>query len=78
MAINVTIRNVPDEVHAELIARAEQAGQSLQEHLLAELIELTSRPSAATVLARIRARKAATGTQLPTSEILALREGDRR
>lgn len=35
---HIQIRNVPEEVHAELTARAALAGQSLQEFLLGRLI----------------------------------------
>jgi antitoxin FitA len=78
MATNVTIRNVPDDVRDELAARAASAGRSLQEHLLAELTELARKPSAAAVLARIRARKSATGSKLSAKEIIRLRDADRR
>ena len=40
MAVSVTIRDVPDETRAELAARAARAGQSLQEYLRGQLIEL--------------------------------------
>ena len=75
---NVTIRNVPEDVRDELAARAALVGRSLQEHLLAELTELARKPSAEMVLARIRARKSATGTRLSGKEILRLRDADRK
>ncbi len=53
---NVQIRDVPDEVHRVLVRRAEQAGQSLQQHLLGELTRLASRPTNAELMARIEAR----------------------
>ena len=37
MPVSVTIRDVPDEIRAELAARAARAGQSLQEYLLGRL-----------------------------------------
>ncbi len=78
VATSITIRNVPEAVRDELASRAALAGRSLQEHLLAELTELARRPSLDVVLHRIRARTAATGTRLPTAEILAYRDDDRR
>jgi plasmid stability protein len=78
MATNVTIRDVPDEVRDELAARAALSGRSLQEHLRAELIELARRPSAAVLLARVRARKSSTQTRLSTEQILKQRDRDRR
>jgi hypothetical protein len=74
----ITIRNVPDEVRDELAARAARSGRSLQEFLLHQLIDLTSRPSAGDLIARARARTQATGTELDPREILAARDADRR
>ena len=37
---SITIRNVPDETHEELAARAAASGKSLQEYLRAELIRV--------------------------------------
>lgn len=74
----ITIRHVPDHTRDELAARAAAAGWSLQEYLLHELNELARRPDARVVLARIRARKEATGTVLPAESILRHRDADRR
>lgn len=74
----ITVRNVPDDVHDELAARAARSGRSLQEYLLQELIEMASQPSLAEVIARARARVAATHTRLDVSDILADRDADRR
>ena len=41
---SVQIKAVPEDVHAELRRRAEKAGQSLQEYLLARLVEEARRP----------------------------------
>jgi plasmid stability protein len=78
VSTNVTIRDVPDDVRDELAARATLAGRSLQEHLRLELIELARRPSAAVLLARVRARKASVGSKLSAKQILQLRDEDRR
>jgi plasmid stability protein len=75
---SITIRDVPDDVRDELAARAALAGRSLQEHLRAELIELARRPSAAVLIERIRARKAATGSRLSAERIARHRSEDRR
>ncbi len=42
---NVLVRDVPEEVHAELARRAESRGQSLQQYLAGELRRLAERPS---------------------------------
>ena len=53
---NVLVRDVPEAVHAQLAARAERAGQSLQQYLTAALTRLAETPSIDEVLARIDAR----------------------
>jgi len=74
----ITIRDVPDETRDELAARAALAGRSLQEHLRLLLIEVARQPDVATVVARIRARKAAVGSGLTASQILGYRGSDQR
>jgi antitoxin FitA len=59
----MAIRYVRDEVCKELAARAIRRGRSLQEHLLAELVEIARRPSAEDALARARAWQAAGGAR---------------
>ncbi len=41
----VQVRNVPDELHRTLKARAAMAGMSLSEYLLRELRQVAERPS---------------------------------
>ena len=78
MTTSITIRNVPDEVRDELASRAALAGRSLQEHLLAELVKLASKPSVDSLIRRVRARKAATGSVLSAERIISHRDADRR
>lgn len=54
---NVLIRDVPDDVHGRLQARADEHGQSLQQYLAGELRRLVERPSMDEVLARIATRR---------------------
>lgn len=49
------VRNVPDDLHAELRRRAAAAGMSLSEFTLAELARLVRRPSMADWLDRAAA-----------------------
>jgi plasmid stability protein len=51
------VRNVPDDVHAELRRRAQAAGVSLSEYLLRELERIAARPPIEEVLARSAARR---------------------
>ncbi len=78
MAVQITIRNVPDEVRDELAARAARRGKSMQEYLRGELGRLASRPSIDSWLAEVRRRKRAAGTRLPPALILEQRDADRR
>ncbi len=69
---------MPDETRDELASRAASSGRSLQEYLRRELIQLAERPDMGTVLARIAERKRRTGTRLSATQILELRDADRR
>jgi antitoxin FitA len=52
----IQIRDVPDDVHAELRARAARAGQSLSDYLREGIEEIADRPAIADVLRRARRR----------------------
>ena len=54
--VMVQVRNVPEDVHRELKVRAAQAGTSLSEYVLAELVRLTARPTLDQLAERIRNR----------------------
>ena len=53
---NVLIRDLTEETHRELLRRAEQRGQSLQQYLAAELTRLAVSPTLEDVLQRIDTR----------------------
>jgi plasmid stability protein len=78
MSVAITIRDVPDDVRAELAARAARAGKSLQEYLRGMLIDSTAWPPVGDVIARARGRVAATGSRVDAESILAARDLDRR
>ena len=78
MPVQITIRNVPEEVRDELAARAALKRQSMQAYLRSELERMAGLPSRDTVLAEIRRRKSASGTTITTAEILEARDADRR
>lgn len=59
------IRNVPDEVHRRLKARAATEGRSLSDMALGELLRALERPTIAELTARIRQREpVATGESM--------------
>lgn len=78
MSKSITIRDVPDETSDELAARAALTGRSLQEYLRTRIIELASRPDAEVWVARVRARKNATGGRIDVERLIADRASDRR
>jgi antitoxin FitA len=53
---SIQVKDVPDEVHATLRRRAAAAGQSLQEYLLARLIDAAHTPTLDEVLDRAGGR----------------------
>ncbi len=61
------VRNVPDDLHAVLRARAGESGLSLSEYVLRELRVVAARPSKAEVLGRAARR----GGQLSFEEAVA-------
>ena len=77
MPVQITIRDVPEEVRDKLAARAALQGQSMQEFLRGELERIASRPSIAAWLQGVRDRKAVAGTSVQPSSILRARDGGR-
>lgn len=71
---NVLIRDLPPQVHAVLVRRAEQNGQSLQQYLMQELTLLARAKSNAELMTEIDAR--GDRMQLTAEEIVeAIRRG---
>lgn len=52
---HIQIRDVPDDVHRELVRRAEKSGKSLQQFLVGQLMVMIDRPDVDEVLSDIRA-----------------------
>ena len=78
MAVQITIRGVPEDVRDELAARAALRGQSMQEYLRGELERLAAKPSVELWLERVQERKAAYRTRVTAAEILEERDQDRK
>jgi plasmid stability protein len=70
MGVMVQIRDVPEDVHRTLKARAAAAGVSLSEYLRTELLRTASRPTPAELAARVQARGA---VELPGGSDAAVR-----
>ena len=57
MSKMIQLRNVPDALHRALKARAAMAGMSLSDYLLAEIREISERPTLAELRERLHKRK---------------------
>ena len=78
MAVQITIRNVSEELRDELKARAARKRQSMQEYLHGELERIASKPSVDEWLEEVRAHKAANPVYIGTETILRHRDADRK
>ena len=76
--VSLSIRDIPEDVHAELVSRAALRGQSLQEYLRGHLVQLARRPDPEALLAGVQERKRSTQTRLPAERILGYRDSERR
>jgi plasmid stability protein len=74
MGVLVQIRDVPDEVHHTLKARAAIAGVSLSEYVREVLARTASRPTPNELAARIEARGAAEPEQPSEVVVRAIRD----
>jgi plasmid stability protein len=63
MGVPIQVRDVPEEVHRRLKARAAASGESLSEHVRGILERAASRPTPEELAARIQARG-----RVPTTE----------
>jgi plasmid stability protein len=70
----IQIKNVPPDVHRVLRRRAGEAGQSLQEYLLARLVTEASQPTLDEMLGRIDERS---GGDIPLAAAVAAVRADR-
>jgi len=72
----IQVRNVPDNLHRTVKARAALAGMSLSDFLLAEIRRLAERPSLAELRERVR-RRAPVTNPMPAEDAVR-RERDAR
>ena len=77
MPVQITIRDVPEEVRDALAVRAARQRQSMQAFLRDELERIASRPSVSEWLHGVRERKEAAGTRVRPPSILQARDADR-
>ena len=83
MAANIQIRNVPDDLHRTLKARAAMAGMSLSDYLIDHMRRLASRPTPEEMRERLSRREPVQVSE-PAAEVLRRErdgegpEGERR
>ncbi len=71
---HIQIRNVPDDLHRKLKARAAAKGMTLSDYLLAEVRELAETPTMEEIVARVRARSLPDLDGLPTEVVRQARD----
>ena len=75
---SISIRNVPEATRDALAAKAVQAGQSLQEYLLARLIEIGGRVELTEILAEMNNIASVWESSVTSEQILdAIHDGRR-
>ena len=68
------IRNVPDDLHRRLKARAAMEGQSMSEYALGGLARALERPTRRELLERVRARERVSVTESAAEAVRAERD----
>jgi plasmid stability protein len=73
MSAMIQIRNVPDDLHRRLKARAAMAGMSLSEYLLKEIGAVAARPTMEEMRARLATRSRVEPSESTADMIRAMR-----
>ena len=74
MGVMIQIRNVPENLHRRLKARAAMAGMSLSDYLLAEIRPATELPTMDEIRARLETRSAVTLSESVAEAVRAERD----
>lgn len=72
-SMNITIRNVPQEVRDALAKNAARQGKSMQEYLRSELVKLSRKMSTEEWVAKVSEMKAKYNTNITDEQILEAR-----
>ena len=75
MSKMIQIRNVPDDLHRKLKARAAIAGMSLSDYLMAEIRRSAERPTVEELKARLHERRPVAPGEPVVDALQAEREG---
>lgn len=68
------IRNVPDDLHRQLKARAAMEGMSISDYLLAEVERVLERPTRRELSDRVRSRTAVSSDLDPAADVRSERD----
>jgi hypothetical protein len=74
MGILIQVRDVPENVHRKLKARAASGGVSLSEYLRTELERVAASPTPDELLDRLRSRKAVRPRESSADAVRAVRD----
>ncbi len=74
MGTLIQIRDVSDDVHRTLKARAAREGVSLSEYLRSELERVASAPTPAELLSRLQSRKSVRPSESAADALRAIRD----
>ncbi|HDK03596.1 MAG TPA: hypothetical protein ENG84_07130 [Gammaproteobacteria bacterium] len=74
MSMMIQIRNVPNELHRRLKARAALAGMTLSDYLLKEIRAAAERPTLEELRARLERRPAVTPAVSPAQAVRTERD----
>jgi plasmid stability protein len=74
MSVNLSIKNVPDDLAARLRERAERSHRSLQGELMTILTQAALPPPRRLTIADARRRIAALGLRMPSESAALIRE----
>lgn len=78
MSVQITIRDIPEEVRDRLKVRAASRGQSMQRYLRGELKRLVAKPTVQEWIESVRADKRSSNNRVTTESILEARDADRK
>jgi plasmid stability protein len=74
MSHAIQIRNVPDDVHRTLRARAAAAGMSLSDYILEDISRLAQRPPVVDVILRAASRSGGTDVERIVEAVRSARD----
>jgi plasmid stability protein len=75
MSVMIQLRNVPDDLHRKLKARAAEAGLSLSDYIVNDVKRLAERPTHEELMRRLSKLRPLRLTETAEQTIRAMRDG---